>query len=234
MRRFQFPLLAAFAVIGLTSITQAADMAVKVPPPAPIVAPAYSWTGFYVGGNLGYAWGDPTVAFSPNDINAFTVTCGGANGGTCPPPASFGVNGGLGGLQAGYNWQVNRSWLLGLETDFNLSHINGSGTSNFILGNGASPSNFQASENVEWFGTVRGRLGFIPSNSVLLYATGGLAYGRVQENVALNTVPSGGTGNGPFAFECHGSPTCFLGSSSRIDTGWTAGGGFEFSLWQNV
>lgn len=80
----------------------AADMAAKAPPALP--APSYNWTGFYVGGHAGYGWqGDPTVSYTPNDAAANVFTCGGIGGGTCVPPAAFGISGGLIGIQAGYN-----------------------------------------------------------------------------------------------------------------------------------
>jgi outer membrane immunogenic protein len=218
----------------------AADMAVKAPPP--VAAPAYSWTGIYVGGNVGYGWRDPTVTFTPNDPASQDFTCGGTGGGTCPSPTSFNVNGALGGLEAGYNWQFNRNWLLGVETDFDWSRIQGTGTSNFLIGQFPGvASNFQASENVEWFGTVRGRLGFLPANNVLIYGTGGFAYGRVNENVALNTgagvggfVFQRGPPSGFIGFSCIAGPNCFLGNSSNTDVGWTIGGGLEYLLWRNL
>jgi len=232
------------AVAGLIGTPAfAADMAVKMPvkapPPLPVAPPAISWTGFYIGGNAGYGWGDDrTVTFTPNDPLAAIDTCGGANGGTCPPPTSFNISGALGGLQAGYNWQFNENWLTGIEADFDWSGIKGTGTSNFILGNfiaGPKASNFVASQNLKWFGTIRGRLGFLPMNSLLVYGTGGFAYGRVDENVVLNSQPGPGDfGGGGFGFNCAAGPNCFLGSSSRTATGWTAGGGVEYAVWSNV
>jgi opacity protein-like surface antigen len=65
----------------------------------------------------------------------------------------------------------------------------------------------------------------------LVYATGGFAYGRVDENVALNSV-AGTNLNNPFAYTCVAGPNCFLGNSSRTGTGWTAGGGDV--LWNNL
>src|ERR1700733_14594164 len=96
----------------------AADMAVKAPPPPPVLVP--SWTGFYIGGNLGYGWRDPTVSFTPNDVVASGVTCAVTG---CPTPESFGVGGVLGGAQAGYNWQAGHNFLLGLEADFQETSI---------------------------------------------------------------------------------------------------------------
>jgi outer membrane immunogenic protein len=223
---------AAF-VLSASGFAFAADMAVKAPPPPP--APVYSWTGFYVGGNVGYGWGSRTVNFTPNDPLVFSVSCGGLGGGTCPPPTSFDINGALGGLQAGYNWQFNQNWMLGIETDFDWSRIKGTGTDSFLIcctpAPSPSPSSFVASQNVEWFGTVRGRLGFLPTTNLLIYGTAGFAYGRVGENVALNSQTGTNANNFPmFTFSCTSGPNCFLGSSSRMATGWTAGGGFEYAL----
>lgn len=217
----------------------AADMAVKAPPKAVVPAPTYSWTGFYVGGNAGYGWKDPTVNFTPNDVVANAVTCSGAfPASTCPPSASFHVDGALGGLQAGYNWQVNQSWLVGFETDFDWSGIKGTGTSNFLMAAAGNPSNFQASENINWFGTARARLGYLPTNNLLLYGTGGFAYGQIKENVGLNSMAVGAN-NGTYAFGCviaggPGVTNCFVGNSSRTATGFTIGGGVEYALWQNL
>jgi outer membrane immunogenic protein len=232
-------LVGAAFIVAAGGLAGAADMAVKAPP-KPVAPPAvYSWTGFYVGANGGYGWKDPTVTFTPNDANAQGFTCGGAFGGTCAPPASFGINGGFGGLQAGYNWQLGRQWVAGLETDFDWSDIKGTGTSNFFLG-GTPPksSNFSVSQDVKWFGTVRGRLGYLPTDHLSIYATGGFAYGRIDENVALNSVAgANGTAITPsagFGFVCASGANCFLGNSSRTGTGWTAGGGAEYVLWNNI
>jgi outer membrane immunogenic protein len=231
----------SFAVLALVAVTamvataaRAADMAVKAPPKAVVPAPAYSWTGFYIGGNGGYGWKDPTVTFTPNDNMALYLACGVT---PCPPPASFGLGGGLGGVQAGYNRQINQTWLVGIETDFDWSGIRGTGSSSFsfppILA--SSPSNFAVNQNVEWFGTVRGRLGWTPTNSMLLYGTAGFAYGRVTENAVLNA-PAPGVSDiiGGFGFLCVTGSNCFLGNSSRTASGWTAGGGVEYALWQNL
>jgi outer membrane immunogenic protein len=229
--------IAAIALIGTPAF--AADMAVKMPvkapPPAP--APAYNWTGFYIGANGGYGWKDSTtVTFTPNDPTALAGTCGGVFGGTCAPPTSFGIHGGFGGLQAGYNWQFRPQWVAGLETDFDWSDIKGTGTTpTFFLGSLATgPSNFTVSQDIKWFGTVRARLGYLPTDHLLVYATGGFAYGRIDENAALNSAAGTNLQTGSFGYFCVTGPNCFLGSSSRTETGWTAGGGLEYVLWNNI
>lgn len=231
-----------FFVVGIAAVAfcGAPALAADIPTKAPAyvdkgpVAGVFNWSGFYVGGNAGYGWENREVTFTPNDGNAQFVTCGGGFGGTCAPPTSLNLNGALGGLQAGYNWQPNQNWLLGIETDFDWSGIRGTGTSNFLIEPGLFPpgtASFQASQNVKWFGTVRGRLGFVPTNNLLVYGTAGFAYGRVDKNVALNVLPgvnASGFGGAPtFGFSCTAGPNCFLGSSSRTLTGWTAGAGFE-------
>ena len=232
----------AVALMGaLTETTAlAADMAVKAPPISP--APEYNWTGFYIGANAGYGWKDhPTANFTGNDFLSNALTCGGVLGGTCVPPASFSINGPLGGLQVGYNWQINQSWLLGVETDLDLSNIKGTGNASVPLPvfPVSGPLNFQASENIKWFGTLRGRVGFLTTNNLLLYATGGLAYGRIGENASLNYAGTGfvGGGGGPagFAFACAipggaGATNCLVGNSSRTETGYTLGGGAEYAI----
>jgi outer membrane immunogenic protein len=235
LRKFFLAIAAVTALIGTPAVAAAPKKKPTDPPPAPV----FSWTGFYVGANGGYGWNDPTVTFTPNDPIAFSDTCGSVFSGICPPPTSFGIHGGFGGLQAGYNLQFSSQWVAGVETDFDWSAIKGTGTSNFSLEGGPGtpiPSNFTASQDVKWFGTVRARLGYLPSDHLLVYATGGFAYGRIDENAALNSQPGNGGITGPpdVAFLCLSGPNCFLGNSSRTGTGWTAGGGVEYVLWNNL
>ena len=105
--RYSILAAAGALVVAATSPSLAADMPgpspyYKSPPPAAIYAPAFSWTGFYIGGNAGWAW-------SKGDG---TITLGGV-----PGTFSGDGNGFLGGVQAGYNWQLE-NWVFGLEADF--------------------------------------------------------------------------------------------------------------------
>lgn len=230
----------ALSLLVISAVgASAADMAVKAPAAAlPVV---YNWTGFYVGANAGYGWqSDRTVSFAGNDPLTINLTCGGAAGGTCALPASYSSGGVLGGAQAGYNWKFNSTWVVGIEADIDASGIKGNGiNSNFLLA--GNPSTFHETQQIDWFGTVRGRLGFLATPSLLLFGTGGFAYGRLRESVGLN-MPGGGQGavnnglGGPdFSYVCQpGQVNCFAGSSSRNATGWTAGAGFEYAFWKNV
>jgi outer membrane immunogenic protein len=210
MRRFAIALLSATAmsVVG----ANAADLSVmtpiyKAPPP---VAP-YNWTGFYVGGNVGYGWGATTGDLSSFDP-AFNAAV--AAGGT---PGSLGTkaSGALGGVQFGYNWQVG-AMLLGAEADIQASGVDNTSTVNFAGGGGILPSTSTGQENLKWFGTVRLRGGVLVTPRVLLYATGGFAYGGVS-NSATNVFTPAAAGN-------------FSGSNSETRSGWTAGGGAEWAF----
>lgn len=229
MRCFQHA-MTAIAIIGFASVASAADMPVKAPPPAPPAA-APSWTGFYVGVNGGYGWTDPTVTYSPNDPAA-------AFNGT-PSSVSFNMTGGLAGGQIGYNWQFEPTLLAGVEADFDWARIKGSASSNPIAVDSVGPGTFTASETVKSFGTLRGRLGFIPMDSLLVFGTGGLAYGDVNRSAVMPNSFGPGIGSnaiGGFGYSCGlgtGQANCFNGASSQTMVGWTIGAGGEYRLTNN-
>ncbi len=230
MDRLSSALIAAVATLASTQIANGADLPVKAP--VAVAAPEYNWTGFYFGANVGGGWGSRDVAYSPNDPMATEVfSIGGM-----PPSASFNSSGALGGLQLGYNRQFNRNWLIGVETDFDWSGIKGSGsTGGFILGSAVvvpRPFTATADERIKWFGTVRARLGYLPTDHVLAYVTGGLAYGQVEHTgnyaIAVGTMGI----NSGFSFSCTAGTTCFTGSSTGVVGGWALGGGIEYAFWQ--
>ena len=132
-------------------------------PPTPLPM-MYNWTGCYIGANAGYSWGRASA-----DVNAPSLGF--------PFGANFDMNGFIGGGQVGCNWQYsNAVW--GLETDFQGSAQKGSRFAAFNFSEGTSSHNIEA--KLRWFGTVRARAGVLVVPTVLLYGTGGLAYGNVQ------------------------------------------------------
>ncbi len=200
----------------------AADLPSRKAPLVPPPPPAISWTGSYMGleiggiwsnnngGNLNLPYWDPNFAFLGNvngTPNLFFLPYGNNNGG--------GSGGVVGGYYGGYNYQVNPSIVIGYESDF-------SGTSLTGNNNGASSYNFYPSPltpngvlipvspfngsklSLTWLGTVRGRVGWLFTPSLLVYGTGGFAYGETN----------------PFSF-------------SGTATGWTAGGGVEWMFAPN-
>ena len=212
-------LLASAGAMALTGAAHAADLTPPPPPPPPPPV----WTGFYVGLNAGYEWNATrNVEFltAPTFPGA-TLFAATANG-----LASSFSNGFIGGAQIGYNYQFNPTFVAGLEADFDgIASSNGEGSRTNVL---AFPAAFlattlDADKKVDYLGTVRGRVGFLATPTLLLYVDGGLAYGGVNLNDrALGFVA-------PFTFPV------FAGFSNTSDTrvGWTVGGGFEWMFLPN-
>ena len=142
----------AAATLVASSAAFAADMPRKGLPPVPIF---YNWTGFYVGGNVGYGWA----------TGSGTITMGAASG-----PVSGKGDGISGGLQAGYNWQIG-SIVLGVEADAQYSAQKG----NFDGNAGANV--FTSTATVPWFATARARVGYA-FDRTMVYVTGGGVYGN--------------------------------------------------------
>jgi len=201
---------------------------------APVVSGPYNWTGFYVGGNAGYGWGH-----ADNDIDFASGPAFPGVVGADPFPAfahsdSLKLNGPNGGGQIGYNWQFTRTGVVGIEADFQATNPKNSSqfvdsfslsdhADNETILSGTTATDQQA--RISWFGTVRGRLGYAFGN-VMLYGTGGLAYGKVGLS---GTIASTETltifGNAPLTTS---TPTNYAGSS--VNVGWTAGAGIEGAI----
>ncbi|MFT0862254.1 outer membrane protein [Ancylobacter sp. G4_0304] len=166
----------AAAALFVAAPAFAADMAQPYPVKAPalVAEPVFSWTGFYLGGNAGYAWGSgdglaDTLAIDPN--------------------------GWLGGGQIGFNYQFGNNVVLGAEADFQGSDI--------------KDSSLGIQSKMDYFGTVRARLGYAFDN-IMPYVTGGLAWGH-------NEVKDQ-----------------YLGlTSDKTAVGWTVGGGVEYAFDNN-
>jgi outer membrane immunogenic protein len=155
--------LARAMLIATLSISQApaADIAGRYQAPAPIAPAPYTWTGLYVGGNVGYSW-----ATISSTATVFGVSGTGLQD----------LSGVLGGGQIGYNWQL-ASWVLGLEADIQRSGQQTSATAS------VGPLTITETEKFPWFGTLRGRLGFTPADRWLVYLTGGLPYGEGRASI---------------------------------------------------
>jgi outer membrane immunogenic protein len=203
----------------------AADLAYKAPVKAPAPAPYPTWTGFYLGGNVGYGW-DASKSSSFGATTAdpvFTAVLADLlAAGSYPSSLSPDAKGVIGGGQIGYNWQLSSPWLVGLEADIQGSDIKGSDTRT-MFPVGFDVTTTSVTKSIDWFGTVRGRIGFLASPQWLLYATGGLAYGETK--LRFNSVD--------VTLGCVALTLCGSGSSSSVKVGWTAGAGVEAMLAPN-
>jgi outer membrane immunogenic protein len=180
MKKFVIGVVAIAALMATPAV--AADMATKAPP-APAAAP-YSWTGFYLGSEFGAGWGGEDVAYSANDPASAALLNGGTGFVGEQPVAGVRVRqaGPVSGLEAGYNWLTGANWLLGLEADFSVAKIDGRGSSTSIFAAGVAGNvthGVTAQQKTDWYGTVRGRIGWLVTPNFLVFGTGGFAYGRV-------------------------------------------------------
>jgi outer membrane immunogenic protein len=215
-------------------MTGATAEEMTVPPSQFITArvPYLSWNGFYVGINGGFAWGNSSAAFAAGDPAAFAGTCGGGGApkGQCIPSVDFRRDGAVAGGQLGFNWQVNSHWLVGAEADYQWTNLDGSVSSPFRLGN-VGATNMVASQTVDSFGTVRARAGVVLAPPLLLYGTGGFAFGQVHENLSVPGVATKGlTPTGGFSYGCTIGTACFAGAASQTLLGWSAGAGAEYAI----
>jgi outer membrane immunogenic protein len=198
------------ALLATTGIgAQAADLPTGAPYyKAPVAAQVYDWTGFYFGANAGVGLG--------RSLGQLTVPAG-ATG--FAERSQFGAAGAIGGGQIGYNWQFNHI-LLGVETDLQGSGIEDNNTCGLYCQPTTPGVSARFDQKLDWFGTVRGRIG-LASGPVLSYVTGGLAYGGVKTSIA-ESLPGPG-----------GAVSLASAGFSDTRTGWTIGSGVEAALGGN-
>ena len=191
-------LLATTAVVVLAATSAgAADLrpAYRPAPPPPV----YTWTGLYWGANVGYSWGH-----AKHDTVLRLL-----GGGIATSSESQKIDGVIGGVQSGYNYQFG-AWVWGWETDIQASGQKGGSTLQ-LTGLGLPLTTLTSDHKLEWFGTARSRLGVLWGPNVLLYGTAGVAYGQVKDTNSITTVGVGSV----------------IGTFKDVKAGWTAGAGVE-------
>lgn len=181
------------------------------------VASGYAWSGFYAGVSGGYAWAtaefdintDPVIGNVLNPAGRATFADLGSGSGD--------LDGLIGGVQAGYNYQSG-IWVFGLEADLNGLSEDVSRTAERAAN---IPATFRDEAKIDWLATVRARLG-VSSGMALFYVTGGLAIADVSFSRRI-FVPGDG---------CPTTP-CHSARDSDTLTGWTVGAGGEYALTSN-
>jgi outer membrane immunogenic protein len=180
----------AFALVTASSV-QAADIVHAPASPAPVAAPAFSWNGFYAGGEIGGSW-------ARTKVNKWDAAGSQTNGSS--RPNSF-----IGGLFAGYNFDIGSNVVLGLDTDFLWEKVKGQSS----VTSGATT--YKAEVKQKWVGSTRARLGYA-ADRWLPYVAAGVAYGRINTSV---------TGGDTFA-------------KNKTPAGWTAGAGVDYAMTDNI
>jgi outer membrane immunogenic protein len=185
-------LLLGLSLSLLTSGAVAADAVVE---DVVVVDEAFTWSGMYVGAAVGYGWSDPEVSFDAVP-DAFV---------------EYDIDGFLGGIYAGYNYQMSNNIVVGVEADINYSDIDGDGVA--VQGGVVAPG-FGGTAQIEWQGSVRGRIGYA-FDRLLPYFTAGVAFGEIEHDF-FNV------------------PTTATATFSDTFTGWTVGGGLEYAVTDNI
>jgi outer membrane immunogenic protein len=207
--------VSAGAILALSGSAFAADLPARMPVKAPMVAPVWSWTGYYVGVNAGYGFSRDREIQTTGQVPANVATVA---DGARPPFVNLDPSGFIGGGQIGYNWQTG-SWVFGIEADLQYSDINEE--INVVTTGVAFPGvrNNTFRQELEYFGTVRGRLG-IAWDRTLIYGTGGLAYGSIKNSA-------------DFFGPQPANVRQFTGSVDKTEIGYTVGGGLEHAFGSN-
>jgi outer membrane immunogenic protein len=192
------------ALLGMGGAVSAADVysgGSMKDAPVPLYAPAASWTGFYAGANGGYAWGnDSKLSAAACEYSGYYAACDEGRRKLSP-------SGGFGGGQFGYNVQSGHL-VFGVEADIQGAHISGSASLSLLGGDAFA----HAISELDWFGTLRGRLGYA-ANNWLIYATGGFAYGGVKDTLNVGILGNARTAG-----------------RDETRTGYAAGGGMEYKI----
>ncbi len=242
-------LLSATTTALVTGAAIAADLPSRKAPIAP--PPPPMWTGFYVGLNAGGTWGNGgsvDMVSGPVYLHPDALTGSTANAlYDWSLPSAFGASGRMnanaggfiGGGQIGYNQNVTANIVAGVEADIqgiasgagavSMLNVTQVGAAAETSSSGAPISTLAtATKNLDYIGTVRGRLGYLVTPTLLVYGSGGLAYGGVSLNASY------------WSFAPTISPASELskawggaGSFSNTQVGWTAGGGLEWMFMPN-
>jgi outer membrane immunogenic protein len=213
-----------FSALLTVASARAADLpSHKAPPPIPLAST--TWTGFYVGLNAGGAWsashdvavGSVDLFDDPLWLPGVTFAAS-ANGGLRDVNAA----GFIGGGQIGYNYQFHSHLLVGLEADIQGISSGGDGRAIGSAFNNLTQSwattTTSVQKRLDYFGTARGRVGFLLTPDLLVYATGGLAYGGARLTASQSS-------SDQLGFYGPGAAT---GSYGDTRVGWTVGGGAEW------
>ncbi|MDT6939960.1 porin family protein [Brucella pseudogrignonensis] len=186
-------LLASTVALVAATGAQAADAIVYEEPAPVVVAPSFTWNGAYLGGQIGYGWGKSRFS-QDGEFGAINIK-----------PDGF-----LGGLYAGYNFDLGNSVVLGIDGDVTYNNLKDS----YSETDGVVTDSLES--KLRWSGAVRARAGYAVDR-FLPYIAGGVAFGQVK-----NTLSSSGDAD------------AFSSSQSKTLTGWTAGAGVDYAATDNV
>jgi outer membrane immunogenic protein len=212
------------------SAASAADMPLKAPPPAP--APVYSWTGCYVGGDVGQSYGrtdgySTTAGSVGNSFGGPGVNIALPAGVNMTGP--FDMKGPIGGVYAGCNYQfAGTGFVVGVEGDYSFGTATGNAfiTPAAFAITGGNPNDLWSLQDPQ-LGTARLRLGYAVTPNWLWYVTGGGAYARVYTYETIST-NAGNASVSDYQTNWRGGWTVGAGTEYALGHGWAVRGEFLY------
>jgi outer membrane immunogenic protein len=201
-------LLGTAISLATVGVAAAADLP-PAPAPIPVYSkappPVWSWTGCYVGGNIGGGWSHNDTAssatFAPPNVEIVNATGSGV----------------VGGGQVGCDYQFAGGWVIGVAGEFEASGIKGTTVIPANAALGILANTAQVDINIPWIATATARLGYAVTPATLLYVRGGGAWMRDNADIALI-----------------GPPVTVAAVATDNRSGWTVGGGIEQKFWSNM
>jgi outer membrane immunogenic protein len=213
-------LLSAAALLGFATVADAADLPARTPPPPVVaVAPVFTWTGFYAGIHGGYISNDSEARLIGDGAG---LLAGAGTAGAIPTRQGLDSHGFAFGGQVGYNVQFGQ-FVAGIEADIAYTDLGRRRSITLGPVPGFAVATTTLSSDIDYIGTVRGRIGVAVDQLLFfgptyIFATGGLAYGGVNNRVFIDTPRIGDV----------------IGRRDDTELGYTIGFGTESRLTQNI
>jgi outer membrane immunogenic protein len=217
--------LVSISVVSVNAQALAADLPVK-PYSPPLLVPVWTWTGFYVGGEVGGKWANTTWSTTSINIPGFTTVVDQSS------PRDFDFSTVRFGGYLGYNWQFAPHWVVGVEGDWAYANQTAAttgvpGCSILCVTGTPGPGADASAVKMGWDASGRVRLGYLVLPNLMAYGTGGIAWQHVETSATCQHSLSD-----PLCFVLPGNPFA-TATNSATRTGWTIGGGLEASVYGN-
>ena len=202
--------LVAASALALTAApsAQAADVVMNQEPAPVVAAPAFSWTGFYAGGQIGGSWSDTDQKIKGrSDAKDFA----GFGKSFSPDPSGF-----IGGLYAGYNYDLGNNIVLGADTDWIWGDMDESDSKSYLKG---TEDEFKVSGKIKekWAGSTRARIGY-SMDRWMPYFAGGVAYAKIDSDAKFSDA------DGVYS----------KASGNKTLTGYTLGAGVDYAMTDHI
>jgi outer membrane immunogenic protein len=219
--KFIASIVTVSAILGIGAAS-AADLPERTYTKAPATS-VYDWTGFYLGGSVGGVRQQASTSYSsdPSFASSGGLFAPALTTGTLASSSSQNGAGVIGGVTAGYNWQLS-SLVYGIEGDWSWTGVRPTSSISPVPAFAFPTLTTITETRTDWLATVRGRIGFLAMPRTLLFATGGLAVGEIKGSTSIIPSPS-----------CATNFFCSNGNTSSTRVGWTVGAGVEQAFASN-